>query len=133
MTAPDRDRARWGLEFRDVVLDSALCPEHKMLLLAIMSFMSAQSCSSYPNLVTLQRRSSLSRTKVVQHLTDLVSHDWIVVRKAHFLGGPGRKPNWYLLPRRELVQDIPPHCQRRRGKVANLRRGPAAEVKTLMS
>jgi len=90
VTAPDRDRARWGLEFRDVVLDSALCPEHKMLLLAIMSFMSAQSCSSYPNLVTLQRRSSLSRTKVVQHLTDLVSHDWIVVRKAHFLGGPGR-------------------------------------------
>lgn len=133
MTAPDRDRARWGLEFRDVVLDSALCPEHKMLLLAIMSFMSAQSCSSYPNLVTLQRRSSLSRTKVVQHLTDLVSHDWIVVRKAHFLGGPGRKPNWYLLPRRELVQDIPPHCQRRRGKVANLRRGPAAEVETPMS
>jgi len=116
-----------------VVLDSALCPEHKMLLLAIMSFMSAQSCSSYPNLVTLQRRSSLSRTKVVQHLTDLVSHDWIVVRKAHFLGGPGRKPNWYLLPRRELVQDIPPHCQRRRGRVANLRRGPAAEVETPMS
>ncbi len=63
MTAPDRDRARWGLEFRDVVFHSALCPEHKMLLLAIMSFMSAQSCSSYPNLDTLQRRSSLSRTK----------------------------------------------------------------------
>lgn len=133
MTAPDRDRDRWGLEFRDVVLDSALCPEHKMLLLVIMSFMSAESCSSYPNLDTLQCRSSLSRTKVVQHLTDLVSHDWIVVRKAHFLGGPGRKPNWYLLPMRELVQDIPPHCQRRRGRVVNLRRGPAAEVQTPMS
>ncbi len=114
MTAPERDRARWGLEFRDVVLDSALCPEHEMLLLAIMSFVSAQSCSSYSSLTTLQRRSSMSRTKVLQLLADLVSHDWIVVRKAHFLDGRGRKPNWYLLPRRELVQDIPPHCQRRR-------------------
>jgi len=133
VTAPDRDRARCGLEFRDVVLDSALCPEHKMLLLAIMSFMSAQSCSSWPNLDTLQRRSSLSRTKVVQHLADLALHDWIVVRKALFLGGPGHKPNWYLLPMRELVQDIPPHCQLRRGKVVNLRRGRAAKVETPMS
>jgi len=121
------------LEFRDVVFHSALCPEHKMLLLAIMSFMSAQSCSSWPNLDTLQRRSSLSRTKVVQHLADLASHDWIVVRKARFLGGAGRKPNWYLLPRRELVQDIPPHCQRRRGRVVNLRRGRAVQVEKLMS
>jgi len=116
-----------------VVFHSALCPEHKMLLLAIMSFMSAQSCSSWPNLDTLQRRSSLSRTKVVQHLADLASHDWIVVRKAHFLRGPGRKPNWYLLPMRELVQGIPPHCKRRRGRVVNLRRGRAVEVEKLMS
>jgi len=57
----------------------------------------------------------------------------IVVRKAHFLGGPGRKPNWYLLPRRELVQDIPPHCKRRRGRVVNLRHGRAAKVETPMS
>ena len=82
MTVPDRDRARWGLEFRDVVFRSALCPEHKMLLLAIMSLMSPASCSSYPNLDTLQRRSSLSRTKVVQHLADLASHDWKSARLA---------------------------------------------------
>jgi DNA-binding IclR family transcriptional regulator len=121
------DVERWGLEFRDFVLESRLCTAHKMLMIAIMSFMRADDPQSHPNLTKLQRRSSLSRTRVVDLLSVLQAYDWVQIGKASFLPQPGPKPNLYRLPRRDLVPQVPPHCQKVRDRSKNLRRGPKKE------
>jgi hypothetical protein len=111
--------------YRDFLFESALCPTHKLLLLAVLSFISRNGLA-WPSQSTLGQRASMSRGKVSREIAVLRDHGWLQTGSATWCPGPGPKPKSYWLPAVSQTPVVPDHCTSR-NRTANLRRGVKPE------
>lgn len=111
---------------RDRVWASALCSDHKLVMLAVLNYMNAEGVG-WPTIATLGKTASMSRSRVTELLKGLVTTGWIEKGAAPWVRTAGPKPNSYRPPRLLVEPSIPPHCDRIASRVANLRRGPGGD------
>ncbi len=111
---------------RDRVWASALCSDHKLVMLAVLNYMNTEGVA-WPTVATLGKAASMSRSRVTGLLKDLVTTGWVEKGAAPWVRTAGPKPNSYRPPRLIVEPRIPPHCDKIASRIANLRRGPGGD------
>lgn len=128
----DRDAAARRYDFpsrltptalQNLVWNSELCSDHKLLMLALISYMRHDWPVAYPG-ADLQKRTSMARSKTSRLMQDLLAHDWIgLLPPAGLLEPrPGRPTRVYVTPSTRLDSTMPDHCSRRKSRTENLTR-----------
>ena len=100
-----RSRDTW----RDLLWGSELCPKHKLVALAIASFMSKES-RAFPKYETLAERCTMGRSTVIRAVRDLQEGGWVKVSRADHPGPSGGTSNIY---EPDWPDDLAPpeHCR----------------------
>lgn len=110
--------------WRDQLWQSGLCPKHKLVALAIASYMSAES-RAWPSYDSLARRCTMGRSTVVRAVKELREAGWVEVSRTTHAGPSGGTSNVYR-PTWPVDLEPPRHCtDNLRRQAAGLRRGPA--------
>lgn len=114
---------QWQLNhFRDELWNSGLCSDHKLVGLGVVSYMGKHRPLAYPGHENLGKRVSMSRTKLSRLVQDLVAYGWLDLRAMpEELRRPGRSPNCFYLPYRDVLPQVPEHCLKK-PRLLNLKR-----------
>lgn len=109
-------------QLSNLVWASELCPNHRLLMLGVISFMNGEG-EAWPSYDALAERIRMGRSTVVTLMKGLDKAKWLIKRTGPVEGKAGWVSNLYQTPLQERDPKTPEHCQQPRGRTANLRKG----------